>query len=812
MPDVYEYVIKTRDASSAVLEKISGKSDVAFSHYAALDRKTRELDKSTKDFGNSITTLSRKIDALQTQRDLIDPSNKKALAYYNREIDMLNRRIEKMRGVGKGGFFQGLTQSIGQITGGLGTNPFVAAGAGAFAALKNAFDLDQGMAKINITAQMDEEGIDSLQKRLRKIAVDNRADIAQVPVGFEAILSQVGDVERSLPILDAALKGSKAGFTDLNTVSSALAQTLSILGDRASAIEVLDTFFASKRVGAGEFADFARYMPNLIAGADNLGIAYKEVAGVYAYMTGKGQSADKAAVLMENMFSVLGRGEIRKKMQQIGVSVFDAEGKIRSLLDIFTDLGRVTASLTDERRSSLLEGLGIVDKEAKNAFSIMLSDHEKLTRSIREVNESAGETDRNIQASQNGMMKLTEVWNTFKNVLTTVGQLVLPVASAALCVVGVAADGVLAVVSGVAAAFSWWFDAIREGNPYVIIATAAIGGIALALGAATIAAKAAVVWQGILAGATKATTAVAWLFNAALWANPITWIIAGVAALVAGLVALYRNFDTVRGVMLGVWEVVKELGKALWDSLMGTVKNLIGGLGSLGGALYKLFTGDFQGAWEDAKDSAKKLFMANPLTAPMNIATHVSEIDFSGAYARGKAKVPVQDKQKEAADQKLPSPTVPVNAGAAGPLGQKAAGVFDPSAIATKTGKSDSRSHRSSGGVIDLNPIAPQRMGSTAYNAIAASLRPIRVAAAGVAASMMISSTAVSATGVSPEDYSPHSELSAGADVRPRVTMEKFCDTVEIHIAQADGAGADEIRRVVTEALESIIDNENDAV
>lgn len=786
MADIYEYVIRARDASSEVLQKIAGKSDVAVQHLSALDRKNKDLEKSTRDFGGSISTLMRKIDVLQAERDLIHPSNKKALAYYNREIDALGRRIERLRNVGKGGFFQGLTQSLGAVTGGLGTNPFVAAGAGAFAALKGALDVDQGMAKINITAQLDDKGLADLQDKLRKIARDNRADMTQVPVGFEAILSQVGDVEQSLPILDAALKGSKAGFTDLNTVSSALAQTMSILGDRAEAIDVLDTFFASKRVGAGEFADFARYMPNLIAGADNLGVAYKEVAGVFAYMTGKGQSAERAAVLMENMFSVLGRGEVRKKMEQVGVAVFDAEGKMRSLL----------------------EGLGIVDKEAKNAVSVMLSDNEKLARSISEVSNSAGETERNIAASQNTMMKLTEVWNSLKNVLLTVGEIALPVVSAALSVVRVVADGVLAVVSAVASVFGWWYDAIREGNPYVIVATTAIGVLAVALNAATIAAKASALWQGILTTATKVATGVTWLFNAALWANPITWIVAGVAALVAGLIALYKHFDTVRGVMLGVWEVVKELGRAIWDSLVETVRNLVGGLGSLGSALYKLFTGDFRGAWEDAKAGAKKLFMANPITTQLNIATRVSEIDFSGAYARGKAKVPVQDEKKETADKKLPSPAVPVSGGVSVPSGQLPAGAAIQAAASGATGSAGT----SSGGVVDLNPIAPARMGSTAYNAIAASLRPIRVAAAGMAASMMVGSSALDASRANPDDYSPHSELSARSAAPSVVSMDKLCDTVEIHIARADGAGADEIRRVVIEALASVVDDENGAV
>lgn len=117
-------------------------------------------------------------------------------------------------------------------------------------------------------------------------------------------------------------------------------------------------------VGAGEFADFARYMPNLIAGASILGIGYKEVAGTFAYMTGKGQSAERAAVLMENAFSVLGRADVRGKMEKAGISVFDDTGKIRPVVDIFGDLQGILSQLNDEQKSSLLEKFGIVDNEA----------------------------------------------------------------------------------------------------------------------------------------------------------------------------------------------------------------------------------------------------------------------------------------------------------------------------------------------------------------------------------------------------------------------------------------------------------------
>jgi hypothetical protein len=70
----------------------------------------------------------------------------------------------------------------------------------------------------------------------------------------------------------------------------------------------------------------------------------------------------------------------------------------------------------------------------------------------------------------------------------------------------------------------------------------AIGASKSALLGYNIAMKATSVWLGIVKVAT-------WLFSAALWACPITWIVAGILAIIAGIVLLVIYWDKVKAKM-----------------------------------------------------------------------------------------------------------------------------------------------------------------------------------------------------------------------------------------------------------------------
>ncbi|MCP4747303.1 MAG: phage tail tape measure protein [Desulfobacteraceae bacterium] len=68
----------------------------------------------------------------------------------------------------------------------------------------------------------------------------------------------------------------------------------------------------------------------------------------------------------------------------------------------------------------------------------------------------------------------------------------------------------------------------------------------------------------LLRNSTLLATAASWLFNASLWANPITWVVAGIAALVAGAVLLYKKWEPFRNLIDALWDKLKAFAKFMY--------------------------------------------------------------------------------------------------------------------------------------------------------------------------------------------------------------------------------------------------------
>ena len=146
---------------------------------------------------------------------------------------------------------------------------------------------------------------------------------------------------------------------------------------------------------------------------------------------------------------------------------------------------------------------------------------------------------------------------------------------------------------------NWWRELALVGS--------IIGIVAIAINAKTIALTAYAGVMSVVSIATQAWTAMQWLLNVAMSANPIGIVIVAVATLTAGIIYLWNKFASFRAFLMTAWDTFKELGSIIKDYVVNRINEMLEGLGKVGKALQLLLSGDFSEAWATFKDGVGNL-------------------------------------------------------------------------------------------------------------------------------------------------------------------------------------------------------------
>lgn len=320
-------------------------------------------------------------------------------------------------------------------------------------------------------------------------------------------------------------------------------------------------------------------------------------------------------------------------------------------------------------------------------------------------------------------------------------------------------------------------------------------------------------WTGIVNGATVAWTGVQWLLNASLWACPITWIVAGVMALVGIIVVCAtkvqgwgKQWDSIVNFMKAVWDLFCESFKFRWNLLTNGV--MIGldyiklgwykfkeavGLGDsaenqamisqIGASIEQRQQAIIDGA-KEIKDLSEKA--ANSLTWELSWKNNKEQPDAVTGVSpatQNATVIPVTETRSDTAS---------------------GGSVLNPQ----KKGKGSTGTGKSSQ-VLDLNKIIPDLKGSTAYSAITTRLSALKIPAIAAAASVAMPLTVAATTlpQAAPQNDPAKTEYMAQVRNGRSVSVAKFCDKIEIHIANADNKGYQQIQSEVANVLKQVLDD-----
>lgn len=302
--------------------------------------------------------------------------------------------------------------------------------------------------------------------------------------------------------------------------------------------QIIKSTGSAANVTADEVGNLATAISNksgvddeAIQSGANLLLTFKNVAN----QAGDGANVFDRATQAAADLSAAGFGSMDGAARQLGKALNDPVAGISAL-------ARSGVTFTDQQKeqiATLVESGNVLD-----AQKIILAEVESQVGGAAEASATAGE-------------KMSVAFGNFKE---TLGTALLP-----------AIDGVQGALTGLFGFFS-------ENQP-VLYAVLGVIGLLTAAWVANAAASTAVtaaenlktIALGVGRGVMTAVTAAQWLWNAAMSANPIGIIIVAIAALIAIVVLLVKNWDTVKAAGAAAWEWIKDAwsGAADWFSGIG---------------------------------------------------------------------------------------------------------------------------------------------------------------------------------------------------------------------------------------------------
>lgn len=391
-------------------------------------------------------------------------------------------------------------------------------------------------------------------------------------------------------------------------VNEARASLTGMYGDAGQAQEMVAAIndeFARSSVGVGTLNELAANLAYLGLEGEGALDVIRNIDTAAGALPGDASAAVESvtnALLTAQVQGNAFTGELNQ-ISRIGFPVFDAlaehigvtSGEIKDMASqgeiSFEDL---MAVMNDPGLSHFWDMTEASAQEVSQTFSQTLSGIGSMVRvRFGEMAEAGLERltpglERIGDAVESGLDKLPGVLGRVRDVLVDSGivdafwRLVEGVkdfaaeATPALRpfgeVVGFAFGAVLRAMGPVGELFSKLAGWMRDNAGAVRLVGAALGGLVVGIVAVRTVTMAWATAQAIL--------------NAAMAANPIGLIVVAVAALVAGLVYAYRNFEGFRNVVDAVWKAVKTAALWIWDrGLKPAFEGIKTGLSWVGSAL-----------------------------------------------------------------------------------------------------------------------------------------------------------------------------------------------------------------------------------
>lgn len=468
------------------------------------------------------------------------------------------------------------------------------------AAVKTAADFDSAMSQVAAVSGATGSDLEALRDKAREMGAKTKfsASEAAEAMNYMAMAGwKTGDM---LDGIEGIMNLAAASGEDLATTSDIVTDALTALGlsaaDSGHFADILAAASSNANTNVSMMGETFKYCAP-VAGA--LGFTAEDTAEAIGLMANAGIKSSQAGTAMRTMLTNL-TGEIKFSGAAFGemtVQTTNADGSMRSLGDILADCRVAFSQMSESERSANAEAL--VGKNAMSGFLAVMnaapSDIEKLNSAITNCDGTAEKMATTMQDNLEG--QLTILKSQLEELAISFGELLMPA---------------IRTIVGWIQKFVDWLNSMGEGTKKVVMTVAllaaALGPVLIVIGKVVSAIGTIMTIVPKIAGAINVVKGAFAALNVTMLANPITLIIAAIAALVAAFIYLWNNCEGFRQFWINLWEGIKQAVttawnaitsflSTAWESILGIAQTVWGAISGFFTTLWEGITGVFTAAW-----------------------------------------------------------------------------------------------------------------------------------------------------------------------------------------------------------------------
>lgn len=277
----------------------------------------------------------------------------------------------------------------------------VALGGVATAAVKTGSDFEKQMSRVQAISGATGEDFEKLRDQAIQLGADTSFSASSAAEGMKNLAAAGFEVNEITEAMPGLLALAAASGEDLAVSSDIAASAIRGFGlDAGDAAHVADVLAANANKTNSSVSETGEALKYIAPLAQAAGIEFEETAAAIGIMANAGIQGSQAGTTLRAALSRLSKptSDMQEVMEELGISFYDSEGKMKSLSEQVGMLRKATEGMTDEQRNNYL-----VTLYGQEALSGMLALINAGEGSLQELTAAYENSDGAAQAAADTM-------------------------------------------------------------------------------------------------------------------------------------------------------------------------------------------------------------------------------------------------------------------------------------------------------------------------------------------------------------------------------------------------------------------------